>query len=61
MSGFCFVRLDSSSIESSGLSELESASVSSSGRKEFEAEVTGMFDSKYAEDDDGFSVSHRSH
>jgi len=54
MNGFRFVKLDSNSIQSGGLIELESASVSSPGRKEFEAEVTGMFDSKYVEDQDGF-------
>ena len=54
VSGFCFVKLESSSIQSSSLKELESSSVSSAGRKEFEAEITGIFDSKYAEDDDGF-------
>jgi hypothetical protein len=54
MSGFRFVNLDSNAIQSSGLRELESSSVSSPGRKEFEAEIIGTFDSKYAEDDDGF-------
>ena len=54
MSGFLFVKLESSSIQSSSLKELATSSVSSSGRKEFEAEITGIFDSKYAEDDDGF-------
>ncbi len=52
--GFLFVKLESSSIQSSSLKELASSSVSSSGRKEFEAEITGIFDSKYVEDDDGF-------
>ena len=54
VSGFRFVKLDSSSIQSTDLKELETSSVSSSGRKEFEADVTGIFDSKYAENDDGF-------
>jgi hypothetical protein len=54
VSGFRFVKLESSSIQSSSLKELASSSVSSSGRKEFEAEITGIFDSKYAEDNDGF-------
>jgi hypothetical protein len=54
MSGFRYMRLDSSLIQSSGLKELEASSASSHGRKEFEAEVTGIFDSKYAEDDAGF-------
>ena len=54
VSGFRFVKLESGSFQSSSLKELASSSVSSSGRKEFEAEITGIFDSKYAEDDDEF-------
>ena len=54
MSGFRFVKLDSSAIQSSSLRELESSSVSSTGRKEFEADIVGIFDSKYAEGHDGF-------
>jgi hypothetical protein len=54
VSGFRFVKLELSSIKSSSLKELAISSISSSGRKEFEAEKTGIFDSQYAEDDDGF-------
>ncbi|HEV8371145.1 MAG TPA: hypothetical protein VGQ39_24590 [Pyrinomonadaceae bacterium] len=47
------MKLDADAIQS-GLEELASSSVSSSGRKEFEAEITGIFDSKYAEDFEAF-------
>jgi hypothetical protein len=52
--GFRFVKLEEGVIENGGLRELASSSVSSSGRKEFEAEITGIFDSKYAEDLEAF-------
>jgi hypothetical protein len=52
--GFRFVKLDGGAIQGGGLKELASSSVSSSDRKEFEAEITGIFDSNYAEDIEAF-------
>jgi hypothetical protein len=52
--GFRFVKLDAAAIQSGALKELASSSMSSSGRKEFDAEITGIFDSKYAEDVEAF-------
>ena len=52
--GYRFVRLDPGAVQSGGLKELESLSTSSTSRKEFEAEITGIFDSKYAEEFEAF-------
>jgi hypothetical protein len=52
--GYSFIKLEGETIESGGLRELESSSASSGARKEFDAEITGIFDSKYAEDFEAF-------
>jgi hypothetical protein len=52
--GYSFIKLDGGAIEGGGLKELEASSVSSRARKEFEAEITGIFDSKYTEDFEAF-------
>lgn len=52
--GYSFIKLDAGAIENGSLMELDSSSVSSQVRKEFDAEITGIFDSKYAEDFEAF-------
>jgi hypothetical protein len=51
---FSFIKFDGDKIQNSGLSELETSNGSSQGRREFDIEVTGVFDSKYVGEFDGF-------
>ena len=52
--GFSFIKFDGDKIQNAGLTELETSSESTQGRREFDIEVTGIFDSKYLEEFDGF-------
>jgi len=52
--GYRFVKLDPGALQSGALIELESSSTSFPGRNEFEAEISGIFDSNYAEDFEAF-------
>lgn len=53
-SGFSFIRFEGGDFGNAGLKELESSTRDTQGRKEFDLEVTGIFDSKYAEEFDHF-------
>jgi hypothetical protein len=46
--------VDTTYVQDSALTELESSPAASPVRKEFDLELTGMFDGKYSEGQEGF-------
>ncbi len=51
---YSFIKVDTTYVQNSALSELESSPAASPVRKEFDLELTGMFDGKYSEGQEAF-------
>jgi hypothetical protein len=51
---YSFIKVDTTYVQNNALTELESSLATSPERKEFDLELTGMFDGKYSEGQEGF-------